>query len=245
MARIKLSTSKRSELGRSAVKRLRGVGVIPGVVYGKGEDSIPVEITGEELHNIKASQFVENALLDLVIKDDGKKKTKTVIIKEVQRDCINGSLLHVDFNTVSLTERLKAKVRIKLVGDSVGAAQGGVLEHLLHELEIECLPSDIPEHIDIDITNLEIGHHICVKDMSIPDKVTVLGDLEQPVVAVAVPKEEEEPVPAEGAVEGEAGPEEPEVIAKGKKEEEGEGEAGEGEAKGKAKGKEEKKPEKK
>lgn len=216
MERIKLNVTKRSELGSSAMRRLRLNGIIPGIVYGKGEDSIPVKISISDIHSVKGGYLAENVLLDLTVKENGGNLNKTVIIKEIQKDAIRGDWLHIDFNEISLKEKLKTKVAVEITGTAVGVAQGGILEQIMHELEIECLPTDIPPHIDIDVTNLNIGQTIYVKDITVPQKVTVLSDSEQPVVSVAVPRAEEEVAPA--PVEGE--PAEPEVISKGKKEEE-------------------------
>lgn len=240
MARIKLQVTKREEIGSSAARRLRSSGIIPGVVYGKGKESIPVKVNIKDIHAIKDAHIAENVLLDLTVKDEGKDPDKTVIVKELQRDAIKGDWLHIDFNEISLKERLKTKVAVEVSGEAIGVTQGGILDQIMHELEIECLPADIPQRISIDVTNLNIGQTIYVKDLTIPEKVTVLSSSLSPVVSVAVPKVEEEvaAVPAEGE------PTEPEVIAKGKKEEEAvegaEGEKPKAEVKSKeeAKGKE-------
>lgn len=237
MARIKLGVVTRSDLGSSAVQRLRDQGIVPGIIYGKGKDPIPVQVSIKDIHGVKGGKIAENVLLDLVVKDDKNKLTKTVIVKELQKDFIKGDWLHIDFNEISLDERLKTKVAIEVVGEAVGVAQGGILDQIMHDLEIECLPVDIPGRIDVDVTSLTIGQTMYVKDLKISEKVTVLSNLELPVVSVSVPKAEEEVVaaPVEGA------PAEPEVIAKGKKEEEEEGAEGKPAAKAKE-GKEEIKP---
>lgn len=216
MARIKLSVTKRDEMGSSVVRRLRNSGVIPGIIYGKGKNPIPVKVDIRDAHGIKGGYIAENVLLDLTVKDEGKEVAKTVIVKELQKDVIKGDWLHIDFNEISLKERLKTKVPIELTGEAVGVTQGGILEQIMYELEIECLPTDIPHHISVDVANLAIGQTVYVKNIIVPDKVSVLSSTELPVVSVSTPKAEEEVVAA--PVEGE--PTEPEVIGKGKKEEE-------------------------
>lgn len=233
--RAKLKVSLRKELGSSSVKKLRGSGIIPGIIYGKGKESVPVQVTKKDLYGIEGGDIGENVLLDLVIEDEKEKPVKTVIVKELQKDYIKGDWLHIDFNEISLEEKLKTKVAIEVAGEAVGVNQGGILEQIMHELEIECLPVDIPHHINVDVANLGIGQTIYVRDLIIHEKITVLSNPELPVVSVAAPKEEEEVVaaPVEGA------PAEPEVIGKGKKEEEEEVEAEKG---AEAKPKEEAKP---
>jgi large subunit ribosomal protein L25 len=240
MARIKLGVAVRSGVGTNLVKRLREDGIIPGIIYGKGKEPIPVQVTTKDLYAEKGVTIAENMLLDLSVKDEkGKPVNKTVIIKEIQKDFIRGDWLHIDFNEISLEEKLKTKVEIDVVGDAVGVSQGGILDQIMHELEIECLPVDIPGKITIDVSSLSLGHTIYVKDIVIPEKVTVLTNVELPVVSVSVPKAEEEVVAA--PVEGETA--EPEVIKKGKKEEEEvpAEKAGEAKPKEEAKTKEEKK----
>lgn len=235
MARIKLNVTKRDEVGSTQNRRLRFTGFVPGIVYGKGKESIPVKVSLKDIHGIRGGHLAENVLLDLTVKGEEKEPAKTVIVKEIQKDFIKGDLLHIDFNEISLKEKLKTKVAIEVVGEAIGVAQGGILDQILHELDIECLPTDIPPRIDLDVTALTIGQTVFVKNLIIPEKVTVLSNPELPVVSVAVPKAEEEVVaaPVEGA------PTEPEVIGKGKKEEE---EIVPEAAEGKTKEKEEAKP---
>lgn len=239
MARIKLNVAKRDELGSSQNKRLRFTGFVPGIVYGKGKEPIPVKVDFKDIHNVKGGHVAENVLLDLTVKDEGKESVKTVIVKEIQKDVLKGDWLHIDFNEISLKERLKTKVAIEISGEAVGVAQGGILDHIMHDLDIECLPADIPQRVVVDVTNLTIGQTIFVKNLVVPEKVTVLSNPELPVVSVATPRAEEEVVaaPAEGE------PTEPEVIGKGKKE--GEEVVAEEGAEAKPKEKEESKPKEK
>lgn len=223
MERLKLNVSERVDLGTTKAVRLRGTGIVPGIVYGKGRKNMPVSAALKDVKRVKGGHIAENVLIDLIIKAENSEEIKkTVLVKEIQKDALKGDWLHIDFNEISLKEKLKTKVPVELQGDAKGITQGGVLEHIMHELEIECLPQDIPHSIKLDVTNLEIGHTLYVKDIPAHDKIVILTNIELPVAAVVVPKAEEEAVPA--AAEGETA--EPEVIKKGKKEEEGvEGEA--------------------
>lgn len=219
MARIKLKVNERSELGTDRVQRLRAGGIIPGVVYGKGKKTQALKVSIKDIHRVKGGSVAENVVLDLVIGEEGKTPVKkTVIVKEIQKDSIKGDWLHMDFNEISLKEKLKAPVPIEVKGEAKGAIEGGTLDQIMHEIEVECLPTDIPKHIEVDVADLKIGDTLYVKDLKVPEKVTILADLELPVVSVAAPRAEEEIVTA--PVEGEEEVAEPEVIGKGKKEEE-------------------------
>lgn len=237
MQRMKLALSKREAVGTRQVRRLRADGIVPGVVYGHGQKVMQIEVPIKAINDVKGGHIHENALLDITVTDDGKSAKRTVIVQEIQKDVLKGSWLHIDFKEVSLKEKLKTVVRLEATGDAAGVVEGGVLDVIIHELEIECLPTDIPEAIKVDITNLVIGDSVYVKDIALPEGVTLLTNSEQPAIAVSAPRVEEEvvaEVPVEEGAEG------PEVISKGKKEEEEIPEGGEPKADKKAetKGKE-------
>ena len=174
---------------------------------------------------------LEGVILNLKIKDDKKAKGRLCLVKEIQYDPVSEDIIHVDFNEISLTEAIKVNVAIEATGESVGVKQeGGSLEHILWELEVECLPTNIPKSIVVDISALKMGEAIHVKDIVFPEGVKPLNDPAAIVLHVAAPMKEE--APAE-AVEGEEKAE-PEVI-KEKKETPAEGAAAADEAKGKEK----------
>ena len=235
MQRVKLNVTGRSESGTTKAKQMRREGIVPGIIYGKGKKSLSVKVSLDNIHQVKGSHIAENVLVDLIVTDGKKQTKKTVMIKEIQKDAIRGDWLHIDFNEISLKDKIKTPVHIELKGEAKGVVEGGVLDLIIHELEVECLPTDIPSHIEINVTDLEIGHTLYVKDLGTLDKAVILNDPEAPVVSVAVPRVEEE-APAE-VVEGEEATE-PEVISKGKKEKEGE----EAEDEAKAEAPAEKKP---
>ncbi len=224
MEEIFLSAEKREEIGKSKIKDLREKGFVAGVVYGEGKFSFPIKVSHHELVQMIHQHHVETAIIKVRIKDD-KKKDRPCLVKEIQYDPVKGDILHVDFNEISLTKAIKVSVPVNAIGESVGVKQeGGSLEKILWEIEIECLPTAIPAGIDVDITHLKLGESVFVKDLKAPAGVKILNDQDSIVLTVAAPMKEEV-APAEG-VEGEAA-KEPEVI-KEKKEVPAEGAAAEG-----------------
>jgi len=182
----------------------------------------------------------ENMIITLKVALDAKKKAdeRPVLIKEIQSHPVSGEILHVDFNEISLTKRLTVKVPIHSKGEPVGVKQdGGTLEHILWEVEVECLPTEIPEKLEVDVAAMKIGDTVHVKDLAVPEGVVIKHEMEAIVLSVVPPHKEEVVAPEAGAaVEGAATSAEPEVIKKEKKvAEEGEEEAGKGEAKPKEK----------
>lgn len=214
MPEIVVSAEKRTETGKNVNRRLRVAGRIPGVVYGGKGEPTAVAVSPKEIGAVLRSASGENTLFDL---DLGGSRRK-VILKEYQVEPIKGRLLHADFYEVALDQLLEVKVHVELTGTPVGVkVQGGILDFVTRELEIECLPTDIPEKIALDVSNLELGKHIRVSDLQLPEKVTVLTDPEVVIVHVVAPRAEEVVAPVEGA-EAAAPGTEPEVIKKGKTE---------------------------
>lgn len=214
----------RENFGKNANRRLRSRGRIPAVVYGAGGPSIPVEVDPREILRILRSESGHNALFTLEIK--GKAPAR-VMVRDWQMEPTAGNLLHVDLVRIARDAKLKVKVPIHVTGEAKGVKiQGGIFEFVLREVELECLPDDIPEQITIDVTELMLGKNLRVSDLPVGEKVKVLTDPGRVVAHVVALKAEEEK-PAEVA---EAAPAEPEVIHKGKAEEE-EGEEKEPESK--------------
>ena len=203
----------RTENGKNANRRLRGQGLIPGVLYGAKKKTVAVAVSPKEIVSILKSSSGANTLFDL---DLGGTKRK-VILKEFQREPLKGQLLHADFYEVALDKKLVVKVHIELVGTPVGVkVDGGIVDFVTRELDIECLPTDIPEKIVLDVTELHLGKHLRVSDLKVSDKVTVLTDPGVVVVHVVAPRAEEVAVAAEVVVAEGAVAAEPEVIKKGK-----------------------------
>jgi large subunit ribosomal protein L25 len=239
MKTIALKAWTRDACGKEISKKMREEGFIPAVVYGKAKKSLIIKVSKKDLLKILGTQAGENVLLDLKIEDAKKEGTQhTAMIKEIQYHPVNAEPLHIDFYKISLKDKIKVKVPIHTKGEAAGVKQdGGILEHILWELEIECLPTQIPEKIDIDVNALKIGDSIFVKDLSMPSAdIKVLSDAEQIVVSCAAPAKEEEIKPEEAAAAETA---EPEVIKQKKPLEEG---AQEAEAKPTKEAKEAKEP---
>lgn len=199
--------------------RLRREGWVPGVVYGEGLKTVAIRIPERALIHLLRSKAGERALITLKI-EDGARWEKPALLKAVQHHAVNGHVLHVDFHAIALTEAIKVKIPIVLKGEPVGVKiDGGVLEHFLREIEIECLPAEIPEGIEYDVSALKIGDSVHVKDLPPLKSAKIIHDLESAVASVQAPREEKEEEPAEAAAE-------PEVIREKKEEGEEEGEKG-------------------
>lgn len=222
--------------GKNDARRLRKSGMIPAVVYGAGQDPKPVAVDPKLMGRILQSESGHNSIFDLSLDGSSAK----VMIVDWQYEPIKGSLLHVDLKRIAMDKVLRVSVPVLLKGEAEGVKlQGGILEQMLREVEVECLPADIPSHIDVDISHLVFGQTLRVADLPKDDKVKFVTDGNQAVAHVTAVKEVVEAAPAEGA---EVAPTtaEPEVIKKGKQETEGEAAAGGGE-----KGEKSEKPEKK
>ncbi|MEK6733169.1 MAG: 50S ribosomal protein L25 [Candidatus Omnitrophota bacterium] len=231
---VELKADLREEKGKELNKKLRFKGLVPGIVYRKGEETVSLKIDAKSLAKALHTDAGENVIIKLFVEGDKKKKERIVVIKEIQRDPVKDALVHVDLNEISLTETLKVKVPIIPKGEPIGVKQeGGVLQHVMWEIEVECLPTNIPDKIEIDVTNLKMGDTIIVKNIAPAEGVKVLGDPESIVFSVEHVKTIEETVAA--PVEGEST--EPELIREKKEKEEEETEE--------APAKEEKKEEKK
>ena len=204
----------RTDTGKNANRKLRSRGMIPGVLYATGKAAQAVQVSPGEIGTILKSAAGENTIFDLDISG----KRRKVILKEFQREPLRGKLLHADFYEVALDKKLEVKVHIELEGTPVGVKlQGGIVDFVTRELEIECLPGDIPEKIVVDISHLELGKHLRVSDLKVSDKVDVLMEPDVVIVHVVMPRAEEVVAPVEGA-EAAAPGTEPEVIKKGKTE---------------------------
>ncbi len=216
MPEFVVPAESRRETGKNVNRRLRRRGMIPGVLYGTGKAATPVAVSPAEIGAILKSASGENTLFDL---DLGGTRRK-VILKEFQCEPLRGKLLHADFYEVALDKALQVKVHIDLEGTPVGVKlQGGIVDFVTRELEVECMPADIPEKIAVDISHLELGKHLRVSDLKLGDKVKILAEPDVVIAHVVLPRAEvaAEAAPAEEAP-AEAGAAEPEVIKKGKAE---------------------------
>jgi len=221
MAMQALKGARRSGIGKGVARKLRQTGSIPAVYYGRGEDPIVLTVVVKELEDVILKAEGSNVIVDLRVDGDGGGDRKA-LIREIQRDPVGGHILHLDLQHISLTERITVEVPIVLTGIPIGVKDGGgILEHLLREVEVECLPTDIPSRLEIDVSALNIGDSLHVSDLK-TEKATILTEGERPIAAVVPPTVLEEAKPAE---EGEAAAE-PELVKEKKETEESGGKEG-------------------
>ena len=216
MSEIILQAEPRTGLGGAIAKQMRATGRVPGVVYGHGEPSTAFHVKELDLRPLIYTNQTHIVKLQLSGGD-----TKC-ILREIQFDPITDRVIHIDFLKLHAGEKIKVQIPVKLMGTSAGSKDGGVNDHVMHKIMLNVLPEAIPDHIEVDISELRIGHSIHIKDLPPNDSYTIIGDENAVIVACAAPKVAEE-VAAPGAVAAAVGTEvvEPEQIkTKGKKEEE-------------------------
>lgn len=241
MEKNALRAVKRDIKSDEDLRSLRERGLVPGVLYGRGTQPVPLAVEAKSFGQLIQTAG-KNALITLEIDGSGEK----ALVKDLQRDVIKRNIIHIDFQRVVMSEKIEVSVPIHTVGEAPGVKiSEGILEHLIREIKVRCLPTKIPQVIEVDVSHLEIGQSIMVRDLKKIEGVEFLTDPAQIVVNIVTPQVEEEVAPAGAAAAPGVTAAEPEVIAKGKKEEEGtEAEAKPGEAKkGDAKAAEAKKPE--
>src|SRR5438093_2667687 len=222
MAEIVVNATNRPDRGKNAARRLRRRGLVPGIVYGGKAGNLAVAVDTKVLQKVFRSAAGRTTILKLSIADHG---STNAILKNWQVDPVKESFLHADFYRIAMDVAIRVTVPIHVVGEARGVkVDAGILELVIREIEVECLPGDIPERIAVDVADLGINQSLRVSDVPMPAKVKVLQAADQVVVHVVAVKEEEAPVAAGAlaAAEGEAAATaaEPEVIKKGKKEEE-------------------------
>jgi large subunit ribosomal protein L25 len=216
MKSVPLTAYPRSVARRTGVKKLRSQGRVPAVIYGRQVQPRNLEVDLKELENVIHHSVSENVLVNLAVADETRAK-RLALVQEVQHHPLSGKVLHVDFHEVSETEKVVITVPVESIGEATGVKNGGgVLEHVLFKLKVRALPKDLPEVIEVDVTNLEIGKSIHLGEIKMPAGVELLGDKNAPVLTVAAPiTEAEEAAAAEAATQA---PGEVEMI-KEKKEE--------------------------
>lgn len=216
MASASLSATRRSNTGKGVARSLRRNGQVPGVIYGHARQSQPLTLPGRELEKLLSQISADNTVIDLAIEGS----TSRALIREIQRHPFKQFILHVDFQEVVAGEKMTVPVPIRLIGTPAGVRLGGgIIDHTLRELSISVDPSNIPNHIDIDITHLELGESIHVSQITVPEGATVLDEPETAVVVIATPRAAveaaatatETPAPAEPEVLRAKKPEDDEV----------------------------------
>jgi large subunit ribosomal protein L25 len=197
--RIKLVVQERPQLGSAATRRLRKQGLIPGVIYGHGQEPRAFAVEERELRRALTGAAGLHAILD--VKLEGEEKARASVLKEYQRDRVRDTVVHIDLLEVSLDETIQSQVAIELTGESVGVKQGGVLSHALYMVALEAKPLEIPQHVEVDVSALDLGDSLRVADLPVIEGVTYLEDPETVVASVTAPTEE---VPTEAELEAEA-----------------------------------------
>lgn len=219
---VSLQAEARTGTGKGEAKRIRRTGRIPAVVYGDRSAPVACTVDAKELSTV-LHEHGRNTLLSLVVGNGEERSEDTTIVKDLQHHPVDGRLLHADFYRISLTQKIVVEVRVESEGIPAGVrTESGILEQLLHQLEVSCLPAEIPESIRFDVTNLDIGDSVHVSDLSVADNVEIVTEADRSVFVVVPPavaqvEEEEEEV-----IEEEEEMQEPEVIERGKRDEEDE-----------------------
>jgi len=229
MEEIRLEVQIREELGSQKIKKIRRDHFLPAIVYGEKQKPTPIKVDRRAYEKIMRQHRGESVLFHInVLQGEKKLRDYSAIVKEEQHDPVTDEILHVDFNRISLKEKIEVEVPIRTKGEPIGVKRdNGSLDHHIWELDVICLPTDIPQHLDVNVEQLEIGDSIYVRDLKLPAGVVTEHDPEDIVVTVVPPMKEEVPTEQEGI--------EPEVIGEKKAGEEGEESADKAEAKGEEK----------
>ncbi|MGH9607917.1 MAG: 50S ribosomal protein L25 [Terracidiphilus sp.] len=217
MPEVVVARPREGKFNKNAARRVRAAGKIPAVLYGSGHDPVAIEVEPKQISRILFSETGHNTIFDVEVAGQA---TATAMIVDWQREPIKDQLIHIDLKRIALDKTLRVSVRVKLMGVPVGVkTEGGILDQVLREVEIECLPADIPSHVDVDVSGLGLHSAIRVSDLPHSEKVKYLNAEDATVAHVMSIREEAAPVAEEGAVvEGAAAAAEPEVAKKGKPE---------------------------
>jgi len=192
---VKLSARPRAEAGRNAVKQVRARGSVPAVIYGAKDAPTNLEIAQKDIAELLAHAVGENILVELEIKDGDKTTSRLSLIQEIQHHPVKGGITHVDFHAVSMTEEIEAEVVLEPVGEPIGVkTYGGLLQQSIRALAISCLPQNLPEIIRVDVSNLNVGESLHVRDLGLPQGVSAATDADLTVFLVSEPVVSEEPV---------------------------------------------------
>lgn len=196
MGEYSIVAEERTGTGKGANRKLRATGRIPAIVYGRGKPTRQVTLDPTPLAKmLKSADSGINTLIDLRI---GSQET-VVLVREIQRDPVSGRWIHADLFELDLQKTIEVRVPLHIVGKPMGVENGGILDHPLREVEIECLPRAIPDSVEVDVSNLDVGDSIHVRDLVLPEGATMLSDPDLAVASVVLPKAEEEAKPAEAA----------------------------------------------
>ncbi|HEX3530967.1 MAG TPA: 50S ribosomal protein L25 [Thermoanaerobaculia bacterium] len=208
MSEMSLQVDKREKTGKGGCRQARMRGQIPAVVYGSGKDSVPIQVNRKTFVEMMRKAGSENPILLLKLSDTGQERH--AMIREMQRNPVSRQVIHIDFQRIEMTDKVRVTVPVELTGTAHGVkVEGGLIDFVVREVHIECLPGDIPKHLELDVTEMRAGQHAEAKDLKLPAGVTLLDEPERVIMSVVHARTEE--VTAEAAAE-------PEVIKRGKAE---------------------------
>jgi large subunit ribosomal protein L25 len=206
---MSLQVEKRERTGKGGCRQARMRGLIPAVVYGGGKDSVPIQLNRKSFVEMMKKAPSENPIFLLKLSDTGQERH--AMIRDMQRNPVSRQVIHIDFQRIEMTDKVRVTVPVELTGIAYGVrVEGGLVDFVVREVHIECLPGDIPNHLELDVTELHAGQHAAAKDFKLPDGVTLLDDPERVILSVVHARTEEPG--AEGAAA------EPEVVKRGKAE---------------------------
>ncbi len=206
---VEIEATVRSDVGKSAARRLRAGGQVPAVIYARGREPMPITVDESRFRRaVPEASWYSTPLRVALRGAAGGDASPTAMVAEVQRDRIRDRILSIDFHAISLDEPVRVGVPVRVIGESAAVKRGGIVEVLMHEVPVEALPTEIPEHLDVDVTNAEFHDHLRVSDLVVPPGVKVLASPDEAVLVVAPPAKPEEEAPAAEAVPTE----EPEVL---------------------------------
>ncbi len=196
MEQINLSAGTRQKTGKGPAKQLRRAGLVPGILYGGGiKNAIPVNLNNKELEKVLHTAAAGNVLVKLSLEGEGK--PRTVMFKEIRRHPLTSSLEHVDLLQVQMDHKVMIEVPLHITGKAAGLALGGIVQQMERKVKVECLPTNIPDSLEVDVTPLSIGQSLHVRDVPLPDGVRILADAGMTVASVVAPTAEAAPKTAE------------------------------------------------
>lgn len=213
MEKVTLTAKKRTLEGSSNARRIRKTGALPAVIFGAEKEPVSVEVNTHDFEQILHHSASESMLIEVDVEGEGSVR---VLVKDVQHHPVTSDLLHVDLLRVTAGKAIAVEIQLELVGEAAGVKAGGTVDHVMHSIAVECLPKDLVEKIEIDVSEMEIGDALHVSDLGLGAKFKAMVDADAIVATVAAPRVEEEEEAEEGAAEGSA---EPEVITEKKEDE--------------------------
>jgi large subunit ribosomal protein L25 len=203
MATIQLDSKKRAMTGKGSARKLRSVGRLPVILYGPETNPTMLSLDYKQLQKILRGKSAENIIFDLKVDSNGTNQSKRVMIKEIQKDPVTRDYLHVDFYEISMEKELEVDIPVYLVNTPIGVSEGGILEHIRRELKISCMPKNLVDKIEIDVSGLDIGQSLHIEDITLPPGLKSIEDRDLTIATIVAPSIEEEKVEEEVEEKGE------------------------------------------